>query len=169
MVLDILARRAASPATVQALLRNAESLVEGARSGGRLGYKRGAEAALAFPFSFRFAHFLYRRFGIVRFLADRLGDRFEMLLVTRLLIQQLAGPNAARSRAIFGERLMGLMNAMLRTRLERTTAALDALRRQYPEYAAALEALVLAAIGVTARDGTLPGLVRGRPDRFRGL
>ncbi|MBV8763950.1 MAG: cation:proton antiporter [Hyphomicrobiales bacterium] len=139
MVLDILARRAASPATVQALLRNAEALVEGARSGGRLGYKRGAEAALAFPPSFRFAHFLYRRFGIVRFLADRLGDRFEMLLMTRLLIQQLAAPAAARSRAIFGERVTGLMNAMLRTRLARSTAALEALRRQYPEYAAELE------------------------------
>jgi CPA1 family monovalent cation:H+ antiporter len=143
MALDILARRAASPATVQALLRNAEALVEGARSDGRLGYKRSAEAALAFPLSFRFAYFLYRRFGIVRFLADRLGDRFEMLLVTRLLIQQLAGPSAARSRSIFGERVMGLMSAMLRARLERTTAALDALRRQYPEYAAALEALFL--------------------------
>ncbi|MBV9430214.1 MAG: cation:proton antiporter [Hyphomicrobiales bacterium] len=139
MVLDILARRAASPATVQALLRNAEALVEGARSGGRLGYKRGAEAALAFPTSFRFAHFLYRRLGIVRFLADRLGDRFEMLLMTRLLIQQLAAPAAARSRAIFGERVTGLMNAMLRTRLARSTAALEALRRQYPEYAAELE------------------------------
>ena len=143
MVLDILARRAASPATVQALLRNAEALVEGARSGGRVGYKRSAEAALAFPSSFRFAHFLYRHFGILRFLADRLGDRFEMLLVTRLLIQQLTGPNAARSRAIFGERMMGLMNTMLQARLERTTAALDALRRQYPEYAAALETLFL--------------------------
>ncbi|MBV8184487.1 MAG: cyclic nucleotide-binding domain-containing protein, partial [Hyphomicrobiales bacterium] len=139
MVLDILARRAASPATVQALLRNAEALVEGARSGGRLGYKRGAEAALAFPTSFRFAYFLYRRLGIVRFLADRLGDRFEMLLMTRLLIQQLAAPAAARSRAIFGERVTGLMNAMLRTRNARSTAALEALRRQYPEYAAELE------------------------------
>ncbi|MBV9520041.1 MAG: cation:proton antiporter [Hyphomicrobiales bacterium] len=143
MVLDILEQRAASPTTVQTLLRNAEALIEGARSGGRLGYKRGAEAALAFSPSFRFAHFLYRRFGIVRFLADRLGDRFEMLLVTRLLIQQLAGPVAARSRAIFSERVMGLINAMLQGRLEKTTAALDALRRQYPDYAAALEALFL--------------------------
>jgi CPA1 family monovalent cation:H+ antiporter len=143
LVLDILARRAASPATVQALLRNAEMLVEGARSGGRLGYKRNAEATLAFPISLRLAYFLYRRFGILRFLVDRLGDRFEMLLVTRFLIQELAGPQAARSRAIFGDRVVGLMNAMLRGRLERTTAALDALRRQYPEYAAALETLFL--------------------------
>ncbi len=158
LVLETLAQRAASPATVQALLHNADALVEGARSAGRLGYKRSAEAALAFPFSFRFAHFLYRRLGIRRLLADRLGDRFEMLLVTRLLIQQLAGANAGRSRAIFGERVMGLMNAMLRRRLERTTSALDALRRQYPEYAAALEALFLRQSALRGEMGRYQAL-----------
>jgi len=128
---------------VQSLLRNADAVTEGARSDGRLGYKRAAEAALAFPFSFAAAYFLYRRLGVVRFLADRLGDRFEMLLVTRLLIQELSGPHAARSRSIFGERVVELIDAILKERLKRTTAALDALRRQYPQYAAALEARFL--------------------------
>jgi CPA1 family monovalent cation:H+ antiporter len=141
--LEIMAERAASPATVQALLRNAEALGEGARSGGRLGYQHGAEAALAFPFSFAVAYFFYRRFGIVRFLADRLGDRFELLLVTRLLIQELMGDHAVRSRSIFGERVVELIDTILKVRLKRTTAALDALRRQYPQYAAALEARFL--------------------------
>ncbi|HZZ21063.1 MAG TPA: cation:proton antiporter [Roseiarcus sp.] len=143
LALEIMAERAASPVTVQALLRNAEALGEAARSGGRLGYKRGAEAALAFPFSFAAAYFFYRRFGIVRFLADRLGDRFEMLLVTRLLIQELMAAHAVRSRSIFGERVVELIDAILKGRLKRTTAALDALRRQYPQYAAALEARFL--------------------------
>lgn len=143
LALEIMAERAASPVTVQALLRNAESQGEGARSGGRLGYQRSAEAALDFPFSFRVAYFFYRRFGIVRFLADRLGDRFELLLVTRLLIQELMGAHAVRSRSIFGERVVELIDAVLQVRLKRTTAALDALRRQYPQYAAALEARFL--------------------------
>ena len=98
LVLDTLARRAASPAALQALMRNADALVEGARSGGRLGYKRAAEAALAFPFSFKAAYFVYRRLGVSRFVGDRLGDRFETLLVTRLLIQELGGA-AANARA----------------------------------------------------------------------
>src|ERR1700734_2031996 len=143
LALEIMAERAASPVTVQALLRNAEALGEGARSGGRLGYKRSAEAALAFPFSFAAAYFFYRRFGIVRFLADRLGDRFEMLLVTRLLIQELMAAHAVRSRSIFGERVVELIDSILKVRLKRTTAALDALGRQYPQYAAALEARFL--------------------------
>jgi monovalent cation:H+ antiporter, CPA1 family len=143
LALEIMAERAASPVTVQALLRNAEAVGEGARSGGRLGYQRSAEAALAFPFSFAAAYFFYRRFGIVRFLADRLGDRFELLLVTRLLIQELMGGHAVRSRSIFGERVVELIDTILKARLKRTTAALDALRRQYPQYAAALEARFL--------------------------
>src|SRR6201996_466523 len=60
LALEVMAERAASPVTVQALLRNAEALGEGARSGGRLGYKRSAEAGLAFPFSFAVAYFFYR-------------------------------------------------------------------------------------------------------------
>jgi CPA1 family monovalent cation:H+ antiporter len=56
------------------------------------------------------------------------------------LIQELGGPHAARSRSIFGERVVELIDAILKERLKRTTAALDALRRQYPQYAAALEA-----------------------------
>jgi monovalent cation:H+ antiporter, CPA1 family len=143
LALEIMAERAASPVAVQALLRNAEALGEGARSNGRLGYQRSAEAALAFPFSFAAAYFLYRRLGVVRFLADRLGDRFEMLLVTRLLIQELMGAHAVRSRSIFGERVVELIDAILKVRLKGATAALDALRRQYPQYAAALEARFL--------------------------
>jgi monovalent cation:H+ antiporter, CPA1 family len=45
LVLQILASRAASPNAVQTLMRNADALVEGARSSGRIGYKRGGTAA----------------------------------------------------------------------------------------------------------------------------
>jgi CPA1 family monovalent cation:H+ antiporter len=143
MVLDILARRAASPPAVQALMRNAEALTEAARSAGRLGYKRAVETSLAFPIAFRTAFAVYRWSGVHRFLADRLGDRFEMLLVSRLVIQGLTGDNARHSRSIYGERVEALIDKMLNERLEQTSARLDALRRQYPDYAAALEARFL--------------------------
>src|SRR5271155_3536489 len=160
LALEIMAERAASPITRQALLRNAEALGEGARSGGRLGYQRGAEATLAFPFSFAAAYFFYRRFGIVRFLADRLGDRFEMLLVTRLLIQELMAAHAVRSRSIFGERVVGLIVSILKVRLNRTPAALDALRRQYPQYAAALEARFLRQSALRREMGRYDALFK---------
>ena len=161
LVLEMLARRAASPAALQALMRRAEALVEGARSGGRLGYRHAAEAAAAFPVSFRAAYFFYRRFGIRRFLADRLGDRFETLLVTRLIIQDLAGGAAARSRSIFGERAVALIDQMLEARLEKTMSALDALRRQYADYAAALEARFLRQSALRREMGRYRALFEG--------
>ena len=63
MLAEIMAERAASPVAVQALLRNAEALGEGARSGGRLGYQRVRRScARLAPFFFRVAYFFYRRF-----------------------------------------------------------------------------------------------------------
>ena len=49
LVLETRADQVASQAIIQVLLRNADALVEGARSEGRLGYQRAAEAALSFP------------------------------------------------------------------------------------------------------------------------
>jgi len=161
LVLEMLARGAASPAALQALMRNAEALVEGARSGGRLGYKRAVDGSLVFPLSFRAAYFFYRRFGVRRFLADRLGDRFETLLVTRLIIHDLSGGVAKRSRSIFGERAVALIDQMLEARLERTTSALDALRRQYVDYAAALEARFLRQSALRREMGRYRALFEG--------
>jgi CPA1 family monovalent cation:H+ antiporter len=161
LVLDTLARRAASPSALQALMRNADMLAEGARSGGRLGYKRAAEAALAFPLSFRIAYFFYRRFGIRRFLEDRLGDRFETLLVTRFLIHELAEGDARSSRSIFGERVAALIDTILAARLNQTQSALGALRRQYVDHAAALEARFLRRSALRGEIGRYQALYEG--------
>jgi len=139
LVLETRADRIASAATVQVLLRNADALVEGARAEGRVGYRRAVEAALSFPIAFRLAYFLYRFFGIVRFLADRLADRVELLLVMRLLVDRLLGFNSRRLVPMFGERITELTGEIIARRREAAGDALDALRRQYPDYVAALE------------------------------
>jgi len=139
LVLETRTDRIASAATVQVLLRNADALVEGARAEGRVGYRRAVEAALSFPIAFRLGYFLYRFFGIVRFLADRLADRVELLLVMRLLIDRLRGFNSRRLLPMFGERITELTGEIIARRREAAGDALDALRRQYPDYVAALE------------------------------
>jgi monovalent cation:H+ antiporter, CPA1 family len=143
LVLETRADRIASPATIQILLQNADTLVEGARTEGRLGYRRAAHTALSFPLSFRFAYFLYRHFAIQRFLADRLADRVELLLVTRLLVDRLLRFNSERLGALFTARLTEITAEIIDQRREEVGDALDALRRQYPEYLASLEARFL--------------------------
>jgi CPA1 family monovalent cation:H+ antiporter len=139
LVLEARSDRIASPATVQVLLRNADNLVEGARAEGRVGYRRAAEAALLFSVAFRISYFFYRYFGIVRFLADRLAERVELLLVTRLLVDRLPGFNNRRLAPMFGERITDLTGEIIERRREGLGDAFDALRRQYPDYVAALE------------------------------
>jgi len=139
LVLETRADQVASQATVQVLLRNADALVEGARAEGRLGYYRAATAALSFPLAFRTAYFLYRYFGIERFLADRLADRVELLLITRLLVERLVSFNNERLGTVFQERLTDIAREIIEHRREDVGDALDALRRQYPDYVASLE------------------------------
>jgi len=92
LVLKMLSDRVASPATVQVLLSDADAIAEAARIDGRAGYRRASEAALAFPVGFRIAYFIYRRFGVIRLLADHLADRAEILLMMRFAIEHL-GPS----------------------------------------------------------------------------
>ena len=139
LVLEMRADRIASPTTVQALLRNADLLVEGARAEGRVGYRRAAEAVLSFPVGFRIAYVLYRQFGIVRFLADRLADRVELLLVMRLLVDRLLRFNEQRLGAMFGERITKTTAEIIGRRRDALADAFEALRLQYPDYVAALE------------------------------
>jgi len=139
LVLEAWSQRTVAAGAVQMLLRNADALIEGTRSDGRLGYGRSAEAALSFRFGFRVAYFLYRRFGLARFLADRLGQRFEVLLFSGLLITELIGFTGRRLHPIFGAKVAALARQILKSRLDATTAAVEALRNQYPDHAAALE------------------------------
>ena len=139
LVLETRADRIATAATVQVLLRNADTLVEGARAEGRVGYRRAAEAALSFPAAFQVAYFCYRYFGIVRFLADRLADRVELLLVMRLLVNRLLGFNSRRLVPMFGERITELTSEIIERRRDGVADAFDTVRRQYPDYVAALE------------------------------
>jgi CPA1 family monovalent cation:H+ antiporter len=117
----------------------ADTLIERTRVEGRLGYRRAAEVALAFPIFFRAAFFIYRHFGIQRFLAERLADRVELLLIMRLVVDRLVRFNDERLTAIFGERLTELTAEIIEQRRTEVHGAFDALRRQYPDYVAALE------------------------------
>ena len=153
LVLETLARRAASPGAVQALMRYADALVEGARSGGRLGYKRAAEAALAFPLSFRAAYVLLPAFRNPhlsrrppwRKIRDPPGD-------ARADSGTRRGQGQA-ARSIFERGVSALIDRILEGRLSQTQSALGTLRRQYVDYAAALEARFLRQSGLRSEIG----------------
>ncbi len=143
LVLETLAGHSASTRVVQILLDNADSLAEGARVDGRLGYRRAVDSSLVFGLTFRTAYFLYRHFGIVRFLADQLADRMETLLITLVLLENLVRFKDERIDPIFGNRISQIAGEIIDQRRKRISSALAALRLQYPHYATDLEALLL--------------------------
>jgi CPA1 family monovalent cation:H+ antiporter len=158
VALETRAARIAPPATVQTLLHNADTLLDGARTEGRLGYRRAADAILSFPVAFRIAYSLYRHFGVRRLLADRLADRVELLLVTKLLVDRLIDFNDERLRPVFGERITALTSEIVERRREDLAGAFDALQRQYPDYVAALEVRFLRQSAVRQETGRYQAL-----------
>jgi CPA1 family monovalent cation:H+ antiporter len=89
LITDHFRERSVSRRTLEQLLVGVEDLIDGARSNGRVGYNRAVREQLAFGPLFRLAHLLHRRYGIDGPLALRLSDRFERILVSRMVIDEL--------------------------------------------------------------------------------
>jgi monovalent cation:H+ antiporter, CPA1 family len=133
----------ASRRTVEALLRAADGMVDSARVDGRSGYIKAMKRIGRPSFGFRCAHFLQRRLGIETPLARRLAERFERLLVSRLLLDELSRFSKQKLSRFLDDRLLQIINDIMAIRRDRTRRMLDALQAQYPEYSAALERRIL--------------------------
>lgn len=122
------------------------------RSDGRSGYNKAVRKPLKFGFGFRIAQMLQRRLRIARPLANRLADRFEFLLVYRILADELIDFNNLHIRPLLGERVADILQDTLAIRQDETMQAIDALRLQYPDYADALEDQFLRKAGVRLEE-----------------
>ena len=139
LALEILAQRAASPPTVQALLqkrREAHRRREERRTS-RLPAQRRSDACLPALLS-------RRLFPLSATRRHALSRRSTGRPVRNAALHPPPDPGARRRprRPVahdLGARVVELVDGILKSRLTRTTRSLDALRRQYPEYAAALK------------------------------
>lgn len=148
IVLDHHAQHTVSGAAMERLLRNSARTVDAAKGEGREGYLRSAQALLDFPREFRIANFLHRVLHLARPLQREISIRFETLLVSRLMLEELARFIPRRLRAVFGERVAEPIAAIVADRAAATARALDALRLQYPDHADSLERRFLQQSGL---------------------
>jgi CPA1 family monovalent cation:H+ antiporter len=148
LLLQHFRHRAVSRPILEQLLTTVERLSEGARTAGRTGYNRAARRLVAFGRGFRLAHALHRFARVERLLVRRLADRFELLLVSRIVLEELAGVVRSRMSAVLGPRVTDILGEIVDQRLQATTTALDALRLQYPVYAEALQRRFLRQSGL---------------------
>ncbi|WP_170350804.1 cation:proton antiporter [Ruegeria atlantica] len=138
-VLARMRERTMSSVLSEKILSDADRLIEGARTGGRLGYQRASNRSVVYGRSFRIAVFLHNRLRISFPLTRITTDRFERLLMQRLILRDLDGFVRGRIRRIHGRRVAELLDDLLARRSEAVEAALDGLRLQYPGYAEKLE------------------------------
>lgn len=122
------------------------------RSDGRSGYNKATRQPLKFGFGFRLAQTLQRRLRITRPLANQLADRFEFLLIYRILADELVDFNDSRIRPLMGDRVADILLDTLSLRQDETIQAIDALRLQYPDYADSLEGQFLLKAGVRLEE-----------------
>jgi len=138
-VLARMRERTMSSVLSEKILSDADRLIEGARTGGRIGYQRASSRSVVYGRSFRIAVFLHNRLRISFPLTRIATDRFERLLMQRLILRDLDGFVRGRIRRIHGRRVAELLDDLLARRSEAVETALDGLRLQYPGYAEKLE------------------------------
>jgi len=153
LITDHFRERSVSRRTLEQLLVGVEDLIDGARSNGRVGYNRAVRAQLAFGPLFRLAHLLHRRYGIDGPLALRLSDRFERILVSRMVIDELTRFVDHKLDQVLGPRVAELLREIAGQRHDATAKALDALRLQYPSYADDLERRFLVRMALRLEEG----------------
>lgn len=139
MILEGFLDREVSSALVERLLLDADRLIEATRAGGRSAYRATARANLAVGRSYRIAFRLHRRFGISSLLERTMGDRFEILLTTRMFLRDLHDFVETKILRIHGRRVADILHEMLTRREEDLDRDIEGLRLQYPGYSEQFE------------------------------
>jgi CPA1 family monovalent cation:H+ antiporter len=139
LILRHLEERTLSVDSAMEMLAGADRLIDRARTGGRLGYEREAERSLAFGRRFAVAQRLHRLLHWEAPLSQRLSRRLEKLLIRRMVLSGVATFVDEEVGTVLSARIAAALKEIVARRREATAAALDALRLQYPDYAAVLE------------------------------
>lgn len=139
MILEAFREQQISARLAEAMLSDADRLIERTRAGGRDEYRSAGRLSLARGRWYRFAIFLHNRLGLSGLLARMTADRFEILLQQRLTLRDLHSYIDGKIRRIHGRRVADLLHELLKRREDETQSALDGLRLQYPGYAEEIE------------------------------
>lgn len=152
IILEHFAARTLSGRIVEELLTDAGQVLDKARTRGPEEYLKTAHALVGFSRWFKAALLLHRRFHIDGPLVDRLADRFERLLVGRIVLDELVPCIDETLAPIVSASVTARLRGVVAKRQEMTAAALEALGAQYPEYAALLEQRFLHRVALRHED-----------------
>ena len=150
--LEYFESRTVSRRVAASLLAHAARLRDGARSDGVTGYQRAAARILEFNAALRSSRAIHHRLGIARPLARLLGDRFEVQLAARFVLQNVIAFNREQIEEVFGAGPRAAMAQQLDQRFGAIDRAIAALKLEYPTYARQLELQFLARMAARLEE-----------------
>ncbi|MDF1719709.1 MAG: cation:proton antiporter [Minwuia sp.] len=137
-----------SSAIARSLLAMNDEMLDVTKHGGLEGYAKACDKVLGFSRGFLLTLKLQRRFGIAGPLARRFADRMERLRTMRAVLADVRRDGMADIEALVGPEVSGRLCQMLDERLDKTMAALTAVRMQYPDYARQLQLRYLERVAL---------------------
>lgn len=143
LVLEKLGELHIAPQNAARLLANARRILDATRDGGRAGYAEAAAIVTVLPRRLRFAHWLHLRTGYDGALRSHLADRFEVLLASQSIVEDLRTFAESGVTPLFGSDVSEVLRTVRSDRAEAISRELDALRLQFPAYSEALHAKIL--------------------------
>lgn len=132
----------------RSLVARNDDLIDQIKQAGIDGYEKSTRSMIEFNRAFSITLYLHRKFGWNGPLASQLANRLDRLRTIRSVIvsqQKHALPDVAET---VGEDIAKLLADVLEDRLAQTTQALNAIRLQYPDYAATLQSRYLHQIAL---------------------
>jgi CPA1 family monovalent cation:H+ antiporter len=131
---DVLKHQIIDRNMAERLLGRAERLEESVRLRGVRGFESSTARAMRYPRRFRQAMRGYEIFGVQRWLAYELSQRFVALMCMRSISQQLLEFVGKKLPEILGEEACERITVLHAERLSQIREALQALALQYPKY-----------------------------------
>ncbi|MCP5161059.1 MAG: cation:proton antiporter [Hahellaceae bacterium] len=123
------------PQIFRNLTHQIDELSDALKSRGVEGYRMQSELNLGFDWMLRMAVHLQLKFGVTRPLATRLSERFAQLHAQHYALQEIRQSNLDKLRAMLSNDICNQLEPYLEQRHTLASNALQALSRQYPDYA----------------------------------
>jgi len=143
----------------RALLGNTDTLEDGLKGGGIDGYGEAVREKLGFDMPFRCAMILQRKFNYSRMLAEKLAERFDILLATQSTLRDIVIYATDKLPSVLGPMAAERLTAEMVNRCHLTDQAIEALRLQYPDYYDTVQRAYLGRAAVRLEDQDFRGML----------
>lgn len=132
------------------MVSNAAAMTEAVRRDGMPAYRAAAAQILCLPRTYQAALWMHRHLKIDLFFAHALQNRFELLMCRRAVLEQLKRYNDERLTALLGLEPTKALGTILCDRVKRTEQAINDMRKDFGQYARALEQRMLLLVALNA-------------------